>query len=281
MNQRFSLLLPLALSVGCASSDSQPPPATSAVMPAEGADDDEMPGDEMPGDEPTEPVVIDGPLFEPGSAPRLMIVGDSIAAGPGCFKGELLDALTEGGYSDFQFVGEYTDDCGNGVMHSAMSCSTAEQHTQAMFTMPNCRQGESFPGLAPLMTSHEPDLVMLQLGVNDVWNARAISAILADYSELVSQARAQNPAVVMLVAQIHKVQPNCDDTAVYDRAQELVEAVPAWAEGESTAESPVLVADLWTNSDFNEASDCVHPNAVGAERMGQNWYEALSPLLPQ
>jgi uncharacterized ferritin-like protein (DUF455 family) len=60
-----------------------------------------------------------------------------------------------------------------------------------------------------------------------------------------------------------------------------VEAVPAWAEGLSTEQSPVLVADLWTNSDWSttETLDCVHPNDVGAQRMGLNWYNALDDIL--
>ena len=63
--------------------------------------------------------------------PRIMIVGDSISAGPGCYKKYLLQYLTDNHYSKFQFVGEYSDDCGGVVRHSAVSCSTAEQYTHA------------------------------------------------------------------------------------------------------------------------------------------------------
>src|SRR5580692_8597098 len=76
--------------------------------------------------------------------PRLMIVGDSISAGPGCYKKYLLQALAEHHYSNFEFVGEYADDCGGAVRHSAVSCSTAEQYTAPSFTMPNCFQGKYF-----------------------------------------------------------------------------------------------------------------------------------------
>jgi len=59
-----------------------------------------------------------------------------------------------------------------------------------------------------------------------------------------------------------------------------VMALPDWALTVTTAESPVLVADLWTNSDAHESDDCVHPNDAGAQRMGENWYNALSTILP-
>jgi hypothetical protein len=215
--------------------------------------------------------------------PRLMIVGDSISAGPGCYKKYLLQALQEHHYSSFEFVGEYGDDCGSAVRHSAVSCSTAEQYTQPSFTMPNCFQGKSFPGLPTLMASHHPDIVLLQLGVNDIWGGqRTLTEILQSYATLVREARAENPRVTLVVAQIQKIRPNCDaDDSVTKRAEALVNAVPAWAQGQSTAQSPVLSADLWTNSDWTKAEtlDCVHPNEVGAQKMGLNWFHALSGLL--
>jgi GDSL-like Lipase/Acylhydrolase family len=140
-------------------------------------------------------------VFPPGvTKPRIMIVGDSIAAGPGCYKKYLLQDLIEHHYSSFEFVGEYTDDCGS-VRHSAVSCSTAEQYTQTSFTMPNCFQGKTFPGLSRLMATHHPDLLMLQLGVNDIWGGkRSVDQIVDSYTTLVRQARAENPRVVLVVA---------------------------------------------------------------------------------
>lgn len=217
------------------------------------------------------------------SKPRIMIVGDSISAGPGCYKKYLLKDLTDNGFSKFVFVGEYTDDCGGGVMHSAVSCSTAEQYTHDMFQMPNCQQDRSFLGMAPLVAKHTPDLVMLQLGVNDVWGGASTQTTLGHYKTLVEQARAQNPNLAVVVAQIQKIRPDCGtDDSVQKRAEDLVMAVPAWAQQLSTAQSPVFLADLWTNSDWSmaETLDCVHPNDVGAQKMGMNWFNALKKILP-
>jgi lysophospholipase L1-like esterase len=132
------------------------------------------------------------------------------------------------------------------------------------------------------MTTHKPDLVMLQLGVNDVWGGKTTENILGNYAKLIEQARAQNPKVVLAVARIQKIKPDCgSDETVYKRAEALVTAVPAWAQTQTQAESPVFVADLWTNSDWSKAetNDCVHPNDIGAERMGKNWYETLKTIL--
>ena len=209
-----------------------------------------------------------------------MIVGDSISAGPGCYKKYLLQNLEDNQLTNYEFVGEYADDCGGGVRHSAVSCTTSGQYTQATFTVPNCTS-TTYPGLATLVNNHDPDLILIQLGVNDVWSgSAAIEPILANYEKLVEQARAQNPRVVVMVAQIHKIiTDNCQNATSTSNAEQLVMAVPAWARKVSSAESPVLVADLWSNSDAREADDCVHPNDAGARRMGLNWYNALQAIL--
>jgi lysophospholipase L1-like esterase len=216
------------------------------------------------------------------SKPRVMIVGDSISAGPGCYKKYLLRSLTANRYSRFEFVGEYADPCGSTVRHSAVSCSTAAQFTGATFTVPHCAQGKIFPGLSTLMSRHHPDVVLLQLGVNDVWGGQTTEQTLDNYQKLVEQARAQNPRVVVVVAQIQKFRPSCGtDDSVQKRAEALVAAVPAWAQKFSRASSPIYVADLWTNSDWSmaETTDCVHPNDAGAQRMALNWFNALKSIL--
>jgi lysophospholipase L1-like esterase len=164
-----------------------------------------------------------------------------------------------------------------------VSCSTAEQYTHDMFMMPNCQPEKSFLGMTPLVAKHNPDLVMLQLGVNDVWGNTPTPTILERYTSLVGQARAHNPDVVLVVAQIQKIRPSCgSDDSVQKRAEDLVKAVPAWAKQLSSAKSPVFVADLWTTSDWSmaETLDCVHPNEVGAQKMGMNWFDALKTILP-
>jgi acyl-CoA thioesterase-1 len=215
--------------------------------------------------------------------PRIMIIGDSISAGPGCYKKYLLADLNSQGYSNFDFVGAYTDDCGGGVRHSARSCSTAQQYTGASFSLAagSCNPSGTFAGLAPLATTYHPDLLMIQLGVNDVWGGRTTDAILADYTTLVEQARAENPNMVIAVAQIQQIRPTSDANpdAVFERAQQLIMAVPSWAQSQSRPESPIFVADLWTNSDSTQTLDGVHPDDAGAQRMGQNWFNTLEGVL--
>jgi hypothetical protein len=215
--------------------------------------------------------------------PQIMIIGDSISAGPGCYKKYLLEALNANGYTNFDFVGAYADDCGGGVRHSARSCSTAQQYTQTNFTLAagSCNPSGTFDGLAPLAATYHPDLLMVQLGVNDVWGGRNTDAIFADYTTLVQQARAENPDMVIVVAQIQQIRPMSDPNpdAVFERARQLILGVPGWAQTQSRSESAIFVADLWTNSDSSQTLDGVHPDDAGAQRMGQNWFDALKKVL--
>ena len=241
-----------------------------------------MSGDDSDGDGGSSGPGAGGAVFPAQvTRPRIMIVGDSISAGPGCYKKYLVEKLAANGITAYEFVGEYTDSCHGDVRHSAVSCTTSEHYTLESFTVPNCTGSTRHPGMARLVTTHGPDLVMIQLGVNDVWDGNApVQPILNNYATLVQQARAHNPRVVVMVAQIHKIiTDDCTNARSTANAERLVMAIPAWAQSISTSESPVLVADLWTNSDARQAADCVHPNDAGARRMAENWYVALAPIL--
>jgi lysophospholipase L1-like esterase len=80
---------------------------------------------------------------------------------------------------------------------------------------------------------------------------------------------------------LRRSEQSTNNGAVYALTESLVKAVPDGAAKQNQATSPVFVADLWTNSDFTKAEtlDCVHPNDVGAQRMGHNWYDALKGIL--
>lgn len=227
-----------------------------------------------------------GSMFPPGViTPRIMIVGDSISAGPGCYKGLLAQQLADNGFS-VEFVGKYDDACGSGVKHGAVSCSTTADYVKETFVLANASCAQTpFDGLASLCAEFRPDLIMLQLGVNDVWGPDvSIQPVLDNYTTLVEQARGHNPNIVVVVAQIHKINTQqtstpCTVNDFSPKAQELVDAVPAWAMATTSLASPVFVADLWTDSVVSETNDCVHPNAAGDQKMANAWYRTLSSIL--
>lgn len=124
------------------------------------------------------------------------------------------------------------------------------------------------------------DIILMHLGTNDIWQNRTTSQILQAYSVLVNQARAVNPLVRVLVAQILPMQPtNCPGCNA--KVQELNYYIPSWAQMVNTqpganAYRPVSVVNQYTG--FNATrytTDGVHPNARGDEVIAQRWLGAV------
>ncbi|KAH9874844.1 hypothetical protein J1614_004331 [Plenodomus biglobosus] len=120
-----------------------------------------------------------------------------------------------------------------------------------------------------------PDLILMHLGTNDVWNNASPSQITTAFSTLLQQMRAANPNVVVLVAQIIPMAPpNCAECG--GRVVALNRAIAEWAPGVNTAVSPVVVVDCWTGFDVaSMTGDGVHPNEVGDRRLADVWFEAV------
>jgi acyl-CoA thioesterase-1 len=70
----------------------------------------------------------------------------------------------------------------------------------------------------------------MMLGTNDVWSSLSTSVILQAFTTLIGQMRAQNPKMVIMVAQITPMSPSgCTTCAAGVVA--LNAAIPAWAAG--------------------------------------------------
>jgi lysophospholipase L1-like esterase len=200
---------------------------------------------------------------------RIMPLGDSITGSPGCWRALLWNKLQANGYTNIDFVGTLpTQGCG--VAHDGDN----EGHGGILGT--NIADQNLLP---PWLAATDPDIVLMHLGTNDVWNNRSPATILAAYGKMVDQMRAQNPRTTVLVAQIIPMNPsNCAECGA--RVVALNQAIPAWAASKSTTESPVRVVDQFTG--FNTATDTgdgVHPNDAGIQKMSDRWYPALAAAL--
>lgn len=77
----------------------------------------------------------------------------------------------------------------------------------------------------------DPDIVTMMLGTNDVWSDSATSTILQAFTTLIGQMRAQNPDMVIMVAQITPMNPVPACTYCEAGIEALDAAIPAWAAG--------------------------------------------------
>ncbi|MFI6966407.1 GDSL-type esterase/lipase family protein [Streptomyces sp. NPDC050255] len=200
---------------------------------------------------------------------RIMPLGDSITGSPGCWRSLLWDQLQKAGYTDIDFVGTL----------NAQSCALthdADNEGHGGFLATTTADQNLLPGW---LATTAPDIVVMHFGTNDVWSSIAPDTILAAYTKLVGQMRASNPAMKVLVAQLIPINPSsCTECAA--RTVAFNERIPGWAQGITTAQSPVTVVDQWTGFDTaTDTYDGVHPNASGDAKMAARWYPALSALL--
>jgi lysophospholipase L1-like esterase len=203
------------------------------------------------------------------AAVRIMPLGDSITGSPGCWRALLWQRLRNNGITDIDFVGTLPPQ-GCGFTYDG------ENEGHGGFLATNIANQNQLPGW---LSSTRPDIVIMHLGTNDVWNNIAPATILTAFGKLVDQMRASNPSTKVLVAKIIPMAPsNCGDCG--QRVVNFNNAIPAWASSKSTAQSPVTVVDHWTN--FNTATDTydgVHPNAAGDQKMSDRWYGPLASAI--
>ncbi|WP_329055287.1 GDSL-type esterase/lipase family protein [Streptomyces violaceus] len=200
---------------------------------------------------------------------RVMPLGDSITGSPGCWRAVLWNRLVNSGYTDIDFVGTLpTQGCGQ--THDGDN----EGHGGELVT--NVADQNLLPGR---LAASRPDIVVMHFGTNDVWSSIAPDRILAAYTKLVTQMRASDPDMRILVAQLIPMNPS-SCAACAQRVVDFNARIPAWARATSTDRSPVTVVDQWTGfSTAGDTHDGVHPNASGDDKIAACWYPALAAVL--
>jgi len=213
------------------------------------------------------------PALSAAAAIRIMPLGDSITAGPGCWRAKLWHHLQTSGYTNIDFVGGVSD--GGGCNPGYSYDFDHEGHG-----------GYSATGIAdqnqlpPWLAAAKPDVVLMHLGTNDMWGGYIpLANKLTAYTKMVGQMRASNPSMKIIVAQIIPMSAAACATCPAD-VLALDQAIPGWAAGLTTAQSPIVVADLWTGYDaVADNVDGVHPNDTGFQKMADSWYPVLARTL--
>ena len=201
---------------------------------------------------------------------RIMPLGDSITGGPGCWRALLWDRLQRTGFTNIDFVGTLPGG-GCSVAHDG------DNEGHGGFLATGIANQNQLPGW---LSATRPDIVVMHLGTNDVWNNVATSAIIGAFNTLVDQMRASNPNMKIIVAQIIPMAPaGC--TWCPPGVTALNDAIPGWAAGRSTATSPITVVNQFTGFDpvADTNGDGVHPDDSGFQKMSDRWYPAVVAAL--
>jgi len=203
---------------------------------------------------------------------RIMPLGDSITGTPGCWRAILWNQLQNSGYTDIDFVGTQT-----GQTCSLPFDSDCEGHG-GILAIDIADQNQ----LPSWLNATNPDILMMHLGTNDILSGtKTVDMILSAYSTMVGQMRVNNPYMKILVAQIIPVYTATTQcTTCYQQVIDLNVAIPAWAAGLATSQSPIVVVDQWTGFDTTiDTSEGIHPNDTGNQKIADKWYPALVAYL--
>lgn len=123
--------------------------------------------------------------------------------------------------------------------------------------------------------STRPDIVLLHLGHNDLWQGKGTANTLEDLAGILEHLRRVNPRVSILIAQII---PSA--SIPVQLTAELNDGIAELALATSTGSSPVIAVDHSTGFHVETMTrDGTHPNDDGERRMADRWYDALRPLL--
>ena len=134
------------------------------------------------------------------------------------------------------------------------------------------RQGK----LADWLAKYQFDVVLVMLGTNDVLNSVPTDESVRNLEGIIAQLRARNPNAVILLAKIPPTsfpRPNLEA---------LNAAIPGVASRLSTAQSPIVVVDMYPGYDGvadNQAPLGIHPAESGEKKIAARWYAALRPYL--
>jgi acetyl esterase/lipase len=121
------------------------------------------------------------------------------------------------------------------------------------------------------------DILLIHSGHNHSVEEKPIPGILHSTESIIAQARQDNPRVIVLLAKVIA----SGKLPKYEYIPALNEAIEALGKRLNQPAQPVLVVDQADGFDWrtDTIQDLVHPNAAGAEKMAEKWFQALKPLL--
>ncbi len=123
---------------------------------------------------------------------------------------------------------------------------------------------------------HQPDIVLVHLGSNDVFQRQSLESTLDELGELIDTVREIRPQATFLLAQIIPT----DSAAANARIQNLNARIPALAIAKSTPISRIFVVDQFTGFDpVSQTYDGVHPNPDGEIHLSDRWLQTLLEVL--
>jgi acyl-CoA thioesterase-1 len=124
-----------------------------------------------------------------------------------------------------------------------------------------------------LLDQQVPQVVVIETGANDGLRGQSLDSLEANLDAIVSRFSGLTPRPLIIVAGMEAL-PNLG--AVYTNRFRGI--FPRVARTHGAVYLPFLLDGVAGNARFNQA-DGIHPNAEGAERVAENVWRVLEPML--
>ncbi|NED99616.1 DUF1349 domain-containing protein [Phytoactinopolyspora halotolerans] len=229
-------------------------------------------------DPTTDPEPDPDPTTDPEPDPdvvRIMPVGDSITRGAtsagsgiqGTYRYYLDDHLNDSEV-DFDFVGPYDS-------HPAGDHLAEGEWDHDSLSVQGWTTGHLRDNIAAGVTDHDPDVVLLLIGINDLRGATITPEIAAERVDTaIARARNVKPDLAILIAEIPPDSMNTAKVTAYNAELRTLAA------NRTSGASPIHTVDMNTGYEVAvHAYDGLHPNAVGDRLIADRWAEALDTFL--
>ncbi len=232
------------------------------------------------------------PLFLSAQTYKILPLGNSITEGkvenPG-YRYPLYDKLTDANI-DFEFIGSLT---ANFVWNRDVQSCIEQPGSIPVLAheghggwradqILNGKSGDDPGKLSVWLQNYTPDVVLMHLGSNDMFQDQSVTGTLIELRDVVRVLRQDNPRVIILMAKLIPAHGPTVGTNKETNVRLFNNEIPRLVQELNTAQSPVILVDQYTG--FNAAPgedtfDGIHANTKGAIKMADKWFQALKEVL--
>jgi lysophospholipase L1-like esterase len=233
------------------------------------------------------PADAGGDTFMPcptnGSACKIMPLGDSITDGVGSPQGggyriELF-RLSVSDKKAITFVGSSAN--GPSTVDGRAFPRSHEGHSGFTIDTISGRSG-IYPLVQQALTTHQPHIVLLMIGTNDVGVGADLANAPNRLGLLLDRITNTSPNALLVVS---KIIPSTDD-GMNNNIRSYNNGVEQVVNQRISAGKHLILIDLYkrftdhSNYKSDWMADNLHPNPNGYSAMASGWYPVIKPLLP-
>jgi lysophospholipase L1-like esterase len=221
-------------------------------------------------------------------AVKIMCLGDSITEGttPGGYRSRLCSNLTTAGY-DFTFVGSSTTNDSSVLTtadqthhegHGGYRISDIENNLDGDSGLSGNNGGYWLSGTTGRAAVY-PDLVLLQIGTNDIRPGQSAEAICGRLDSLIGHIFVDRPQATMIVASVTPTNYPESETYDYEAATVAFNAlIPDLVAKYVSQARNIYFLDMHSKLNESDIVPTVHPTQAGYDKMGDAWLVAIKAV---